>query len=541
MQSGCGAAAEEQPTIELKHSPTLTASVPPTEAVEAPTSTPQPIILWMDPSLPDAIIDQAAVPGELILAQKRDEASLILEISGANPMSHWIYALVAPFPTIADGISAASLEDFWQKGSGGLFGDQPILLDEDTLGVLESLWGEAGDGAVQLMDSDQILEEAWNLRSAWAIIPFEDLQPRWKVLRIDDISPVQNDFIPASYALTIPVSLTGEETILAKYNDLYGNGQAAALIPAGNRDPGKLTVLAMTGVTAMVRATAHAMEKKGVTYPAGDIGGLLQQADITHVSNEVPFAENCGYPNPVQYDLFFCSKPEYIWLLEEIGTDVVELTGDHFGDYGPEAMLYTLDLYKQRGWPVYGGGANLEEGKRPLTLEHNGNKLAFIGCNAKGGSFATASAEAPGAVYCDTPYMQEEITRLRAEGYLPVATLQHFEYYTYAAVPPQQRDYRALAEAGAVIVSGSQAHHPQALEFSEEGLIHYGLGNLFFDQFDVSLGTRQAFIDRHVFYNGKYISTELVGILFIDYARPRLMTIEERQQLLAAVFSASGW
>ena len=25
--------------------------------------------------------------------------------------------------------------------------------------------------------------------------------------------------------------------------------------------------------------------------------------------------------------------------METIGTDVVELTGDHFGDYGPEAML----------------------------------------------------------------------------------------------------------------------------------------------------------------------------------------------------------
>jgi len=72
-------------------------------------------------------------------------------------------------------------------------------------------------------------------------------------------------------------------------------------------------------------------------------------------------------------------------------------------------------------------------------------------------------------------------------------------------------------------------------------LIHHGLGNLFFDQYGVSSGTRQAFIDRHVFYDGRHISTELLTIMFIDYARPRPMTPEERTLLLEAVFTASGW
>jgi len=67
------------------------------------------------------------------------------------------------------------------------------------------------------------------------------------------------------------------------------------------------------------------------------------------------------------------------------------------------------------------------------------------------------------------------------------------------------------------------------------------LGNLFFDQFDVSAGTRQGFIDRHIFYDGRHISTELLTIMFVDYARPRPMTPDERSALLEAVFSASGW
>jgi poly-gamma-glutamate synthesis protein (capsule biosynthesis protein) len=271
------------------------------------------------------------------------------------------------------------------------------------------------------------------------------------------------------------------------------------------------------------------------------VGDLLRNADLTHISNEVPFAEGCPYPDPFQPDMRFCSDPKYIALLEDAGTDIVELTGDHFQDWGKQAMLLTLQLYRERGWKYFGGGENLEEAQQGLLIEHNGNRLAFIGCNAKGGGYAQAAANQPGAAACGYDFMESEIARLRSQGYLPIATFQHFEYYTYAAQANQKRDFRRMAQAGAVIVSGSQAHQPQALEFNAEALIHYGLGNLFFDQYDVSPATRQAFIDRHVFYDGRYISTELLPIIFIDYARPRPMTEAERKELLEAVFKASGW
>jgi len=283
------------------------------------------------------------------------------------------------------------------------------------------------------------------------------------------------------------------------------------------------------------------MEQQGAVYPAIDIGPILQAADITHISNEVPFAEDCPYPNPVQEGVRFCSRTKYIELLESVDTNIVELTGDHFADWGADAMRYTLDLYDQRGWSYYGGGANFKEGRKPVIIEHNGNKLAFIGCNAKGGGFATASESNPGAVYCDWDWMAQKVIELRAEDYLPIATFQHFEYYTYAAQPNQIRDAERMTAAGAVVVSGSQAHQPQAFGFSQGGFVHHGLGNLFFDQLDVSEATRQGFIDLHVFYDGQHISTELVTIYFIDYARARLMTPQERANLLQAVFSASGW
>jgi poly-gamma-glutamate synthesis protein (capsule biosynthesis protein) len=101
-------------------------------------------------------------------------------------------------------------------------------------------------------------------------------------------------------------------------------------------------------------------------------------------------------------------------------------------------------------------------------------------------------------------------------------------------------DYSRVAEAGAVIVSGSQAHFPQGFKFEDAHLIHYGLGNLFFDQMHPP-ATRKSFVDRHLFYGDKYLGAELITIKIEDAARPRLMTPEERTVFLAKVFSESGW
>jgi poly-gamma-glutamate synthesis protein (capsule biosynthesis protein) len=48
--------------------------------------------------------------------------------------------------------------------------------------------------------------------------------------------------------------------------------------------------------------------------------------------------------------------------------------------------------------------------------------------------------------------------------------------------------------------------------------IHYGLGNLFFDQMD-SIATRQMFADRLIFYGGRHISAVLFTGLIEDFSR----------------------
>jgi poly-gamma-glutamate synthesis protein (capsule biosynthesis protein) len=388
---------------------------------------------------------------------------------------------------------------------------------------------------ISVTASAGLVDQAWaNRKHAWAILPFDQLEPRWKVLRVDGASVLDKALEVDKYPLSLQFGLAGKET----------PSLAAALMPDGrlltNRDTERMTVLIMTGVTAMTRSTAARMEEQGILYPAEKVGALLRSADLTHISNEVPFTEECPTPDFHSKSLTFCSSPRYVELLRAIGTDIVELTGNHVHDYGAQAMLETLEIYRREGWPYFGGGKNLEEARRPLVIEKNGNKLAFIGCNPVGPAIAWATADGPGAAPCDYEYVHAELAKLKAQVDVPIATLQYWEFELYEPTDQQRADFRGLVDAGAVIVSGSQAHQPQGFEFYKGGFIHYGLGNLFFDQM-WSLGTRQEVIDRHVIYQGRHISTELYTYMLEDYSQPRPMTAKERQELLSALFKASGW
>jgi hypothetical protein len=492
------------------------------------------LALWMPSYLSETLGSGLGDSSSAYVVSHPAMANVKLEVGEQNLISQWVYALVSPFPSTIQGVSKEDLLLSWQGQSLGPFGSQPLLMDQITFEMFSALWGPAVSASVHVIPKNELVDYAWAHQPAWAIVPFESLDPRWKVLAVGGLSPIHKDLDLAAYLLKIPISLVGEPDAVELVKTIFA-------VPSTNRDPAKLTTVAMTGVTALVRATAYMMEQHGITYPGQDIRNWLLSADITHISNEVPFAENCPYPDPLQAEVRFCSRDTYVGLLEDVGTDVVELTGDHFQDWGTEAMFYTLDMYRERGWLYYGGGVDLDDGRKALLIDRNGNRLAFIGCNGKGGSFAQASETAPGAVACDLEWMAQEIARLRADGYLVIATFQHHEYYTYSAQPDQQQDFRQMAEAGAVIVSGSQAHQPQGMEFRNSSFIHYGLGNLFFDQYDLCPACRQGLIDRHVFYDGRYISTELLPIQFVDYARSRPMTVDEANSLLQALFSASGW
>jgi len=528
------------PTAEATAVPTFTPTVAPTstpDATPTPTATPGPVALWVHPAVPAAIRDLRIESGRgLQLVSVPEEAEAKLVPVDVPTSLEWVLVPVVPFPTLADDVSWRDIVAFWQGDAqalsylGGETGPPTLFCTEEVDAALRVILGEpSADTPIMVTSPETILDEAWQARpAAWGVVPFDALEPRWKVLRLDGVNVLERGLVEEEYPLALHFDLEGAPAT------------SLALPQYTNRDENRMTILVMTGVTALVRCTADRMEERGVLYPAEYVGEVLRSADIAHISNEVPFADNCPPPSCQQESLVFCSSPAYLELLRAVGTDIVELTGNHFQDYGSEATLMTVAMYDGEGWPHYGGGVNLEDARKPVILTDHGNSLSFMGCNPVGPEFAWADEERPGAAPCDFEYMHIALGDLAASVDVPIVTWQYWEFYHYEPTPQQREDFRGMVDAGAKIVSGSQAHHPQAMEFYNGGFIHYGLGNLFFDQM-WSLETRQECVDRHVIYDGRHISTEILTYMLEDWAQPRPMTDSERRELLTALFRASGW
>jgi poly-gamma-glutamate synthesis protein (capsule biosynthesis protein) len=459
------------------------------------------------------------------------EGDLQLVLQDGMPLASWHYAVVAPFPTIVDSIELDALIDTWRQGS--------LHTDPETAALLIALWGKpASQSTLFDVDTETLVELLWNAREGYdqpplAIVPFDRLDPRLKVLRIGNTSPIDVDYDSSQYPLAVSIGLVGNAEHVDEFIASWGEHES-------NRDDNHITQLAMTGPAGMRRAVADRMEKHGLTYPAEETGPILQAVDIAHMSNENAFAPDCPMPDP--YDSTnVCNRDEYIELMTWMGIDVNEMTGNHLNDWGVQSLLHTFNLYEATGIETFGGGRNLSDARQPLLLEHNGNRIALVGCNPVGPPTGWAREDYPGSLPCDDyGDLKGQISRLDEQGYLVIATLQYLEGYQYEVTAKQRRDFSALASAGATVISGSHGHHPQGFAFQDEAFIHYGLGNLLADQMFM-LGTRQMFIDTYLIYDGRLLNVDFWTGFIEDFARPRVMTNGERRELLQSVFDASDW
>jgi hypothetical protein len=521
------------------------------EAREEITEEEAPLAIWIEDIIPENIQDiiRSCIDEypHLEYVSQRQDSDLVMEVLPAGGIDaaggtsreldiSYVMALAVPFFTITDGIGWEDFQAWWTGEDGALAdlsGSNPVPVlaaGQEDRGLLEKILGEPGNENIIIAGRETSLLGLAGGDISFTLVPFEHIDRQMKVMEISGLSVFDRSLEVSQYPFAFSVSLKGNADSVSKAYD------ALSEISYTNRDTSSMTALVMTGVTAMVRGTAQRMENHGILYPGEKIADILKDADITHISNEVPFVEGCE----VLADRFpfFCSKPEYIELLEYVGTDVVELTGNHMNDHGHEWFIYTLEMYDEKGWPYFGGGRDLEESYSPAILESNGHRFAFLGFCWWGPAGNWAAEDSPGSAPPHFEEFEARIKQLKQEGYIVIFTFQYLESYQYEPVAQQVTDFRRMIDAGADIVSGSQSHQPQGMEFYNEGFINYGLGNLFFDQMR-QIGTRQELIAKHIFYKGKHINTVIITAMLEDYSQPRITTPQERADILTEVFNAS--
>lgn len=360
----------------------------------------------------------------------------------------------------------------------------------------------------------EIFTVLWRDRTKYSFLPLDLFDIRLRVLWVDD-QPVET---MADYPFRLA---TNEENSTAR--------------------------ITLSGVTALTRNTRTAIETNSIEWAASGIQSYVLQTDIFHISNEVSAVATCPNSNA---DLLggsnsFCMLPAYTDLFRLLDADVIELTGNHNNDYGYQAYEDTLTLYDELGVKLIGGGSTIEEARSPFVTTISGNTIAMLACNAAGPYYALANDDPnllggirPGAAACDWAWLETEIPRLATEVDVLIVTVQYPEVEEYLPLAQQQIDFRRIADLGADVVMGTQAHKPQTYEFYNTGsstaLIHYGMGNLFFDQ--PFWGNMRFFMNTLYIHDGELKAIEIYPGIIDDLARPRLMTPEERINFLHYMF-----
>ncbi|MBX2999526.1 MAG: CapA family protein [Caldilineaceae bacterium] len=475
----------------------------------------------------------------LQLLDRPDNANLIVTLTplaggeGIHLLERF-YAPVVPFATVRDETSMQELAGIWRGESAGV-----LIAPMELRAEMTAFFGPNPGPNLVWVRMDELLPMLEANPGSIGFLPFDHLHPRYKVLTVDGFNVLSNQLDAAAYPLALALTVEGNEA--AALTPLLTNG----LSEPTNRQADRLTTLIMTGVTAMSRVTALRMEQRGYTYPALIISDTLSAADITHISNEVPFLDNCVVDASVN-NLVLCSHTNYWATLEAIGTTIVGLSGNHVNDFGREGARRSLTWYRENNIPIYGSGMNVDEACEPLLWEHNGNTFAFFAALAFYPEFAWATADLPGACYYFTNKQRilDKIVELRDQVDVIAVELQHTEIYDARPFAAQISDFRELRDLGVDIVTGVQSHVPQAAEPYEAtadrpgSVINYGLGNLFFDQM-WSWETRTGLMARHTIYNGELLSTEILTTVLEDYAQPRWATPEERREILNRIFNAA--
>jgi poly-gamma-glutamate synthesis protein (capsule biosynthesis protein) len=459
---------------------------------------------------------------------EQDSDCLFFPGNEGEIVGNFIFALVAPFNTIQDEITIEQLKKILLRDFSDQHSGEKIFLSKSTYVLLSETLGNLSDHVITVPE-EEIFSSTDQSSGNYGLVRFDRLEPKWKVIRIENISPFDQNFNEENYYLNFSIRLQCSQSEFSNVILEVLEGKFTS------RNADKVTSVLLTGTTALTRATADRMENYGNPYPGENILFWFENSDIRHVSSETPFYDDCPPPNPVQKNLVFCSHPKYAELFSFLQVDIIELTGNHLLDKGVIPFENTLLLFNQSNLMYYAGGFSEKEAQRPVKLEHNGNKIVFLGCNIAGPPNVWATESRSGVNACDFSRLTEQIRALKEEGYLPIVTFQYYESNSMKPSTAQMNDFRKMIDAGAVIVSGSQSHVPMSMEIYHDAFVHYGLGNLFFDQMD-SINNRREFLDRHIFYDGRLIGTELLTAMLENYAQPRPMTISERVILLQDAF-----
>jgi poly-gamma-glutamate synthesis protein (capsule biosynthesis protein) len=249
--------------------------------------------------------------------------------------------------------------------------------------------------------------------------------------------------------------------------------------------------IAFAGDMMLGRLVNEAIDRKGFSYPWGNLLPVLQQADLFMVNLECALTAHAQpWHDGENKAFYFRAEPSAVETLRIGRVDFASVANNHCCDFGTEGMIETLAVLNQAGIAHAGAGADLAAARAPALLDAKGVRVSVVAFADYPLAWA-ASPNTPGIHY--TPISLDPEDFARVEEALAIARQQAdlviFSIHWGPNMRPRPTDQfrefaRRVMDAGADIFWGHSAHVVQGIEVFQGKPILYDTGD-FVDDYAV--------------------------------------------------------
>ena len=310
----------------------------------------------------------------------------------------------------------------------------------------------------------------------------------------------------------------------------------------------RLTKLGHTGAMIPARGVVHHIEKKfkgDYKKVFESTKPLLDTFDFTSATFESPILGKGKYCDSC---MVFVGPDSFMEGVKYSGIDLFALAANHMMDGGVEALDNTMKQLEKANIKHVGASTkNNDEAGKPILIEVNGLKIAYLAFNDTPGYHQWATDKTPGAAsISDVEIVGGKVTKYepneerikfffdRAKALNPdmIFVMMHWggQEYVNEALPYQEKLANLLIENGADVILGDHPHWVQEMQIISDKPVFYCVGNYIFDQM-WSIETRQG-----IFIELDYIDKKLVNfrlhphqLYLYDKGMPVLLTPDQKE------------
>lgn len=300
----------------------------------------------------------------------------------------------------------------------------------------------------------------------------------------DVLSLVNDAYINNEYSDLIWHNITGKsyKVLLDEYNDVYDNNVNVKVLD--NTDKTTISFIGDVSLADNFDIIPYYDKRNKGVYGILDenVVSIMKSSDIMVANNEFAASERGSKINKL-YN--FKAKPERLSIYNEMGVDIVSTANNHVYDYGEDAFLDTFKYLSEYGINHVGGGKNIEEASRAFYYIANGYKISFLSSSRAEKNIVTPGAgeDSSGIFYCyDNSLLLKRIKEEKEKSDFVILLIHWGREDSSVLEDVQITTGKEYIAAGADLIIGSHAHVLQGMEFYDNKLIAYNLGDFIFNR-----------------------------------------------------------